>query len=171
MRISRGLGVVLVAVCSMADATETKRWVADTTEELLKGRGDGVAVTQEGTLVPVAGWADGITLDEPVVVAGGEMSDGSLIVGTGHPARLYRVTGGSAALIADVPGEQVTAVLVTPGDDVYVASLSPGVLFRLDGSRLEEVARLGDGGIWDLAWFGGSVVAAAGPPADPRPPV
>jgi hypothetical protein len=159
------LVLTMTAAASAGWATEARRWVADTAEELLLGRGDGVAVTEQGTLVPVAAWADAVVMDEPVVVAGGRMSDGSLVVGTGHPARLYRIAGGTARLLAEVPGEQVTAVLVTPGDEVYAASLSPGVLFRLDDNELEEVARLGDGGIWDLAWYSDTVVAAAGSPA------
>ena len=165
MRIVRALGIVLVAGCAAAEATETRRWVADTAEDFLRGQGDGIAVTEQGTLVPVAGWSAEVTMDEPVVVAGGEMSDGSLIVGTGHPARLYRVKGDTARLLAEVPGEQVTAVLVTPSDVVYVASLSPGVLFRVEKGLLKEVARLGEGGVWDLAWFADTVVAAAGSPA------
>jgi hypothetical protein len=165
MRIVRSLVLMLIVASSAAWATEARRWVADTAEELLRGRGDGVAVTEQGTLVPVAAWADAVAMDEPVLVAGGRMSDGSLVVGTGHPARLYRVTGNAARLLAEVPGEQVTAVLVTPADAVFVASLSPGVLFRLDGDELEEVARLGEGGIWDLAWFADTVVVAAGSPA------
>jgi hypothetical protein len=159
------LVLTMTAAASAGWATEARRWVADTAEELLLGRGDGVAVTEQGTLVPVAAWADAVVMDEPVVGAGGRMSDGSLVVGTGHPARLYRIAGGTARLLAEVPGEQVTAVLVTPGDEVYAASLSPGVLFRLDDNELEEVARLGDGGIWDLAWYSDTVVAAAGSPA------
>jgi hypothetical protein len=165
MRVIRVLGPILVLMCSAAGATETRRWVVDTPKDFLKGRGDGVAVTQDGRLVPIPGWRAGTPFDEPVVAAGGRMSDGSLVVGTGHPSRLYRVKGERASLIADVPGEQVTSVLVTPSDEVFVASLSPGALFRLDGDTLVEVASLADGGIWDLAWFDGSVIAAAGMPA------
>ncbi len=165
MRVLRRLTPLLILVCSTSLATETSRWVADTPDQLLKGRGQGVAVTEDGTLVAVPGWAGGPSVDEPVVAAGARRKDGSLIVGTGHPARLYEVNGDRVTPLADVPGEQVTAVLVTPSDEVYVASISPGVLFRLTKGGIEEVARLGEGGIWDLAWFGGSVVAAAGTPA------
>ena len=145
MRVFRWLTPVLILFCSAAWATETRRWVADTSDQLLKGRGLGVSVTEDGTLVPVPGWAEGPTVDEPLVAAGARRQDGSLIVGTGHPARLYEVKGGRVNLLADVPGEQVTAVLVTPGDEVYVASISPGVLFRFGKGGLEEVARLGEG--------------------------
>lgn len=156
---------VLLLTTGAASATETRRWVVDDAKEFLKGRGEGVAVTPDGRLERSPGWADGVTMEEPVVVAGGLMSDGSLIVGTGHPARLYRITGRGKELLAEVPGEQVTAVLVTDNDEVLVASVAPGVLHRWRGDRLEEVARLGEGGIWDLAPFDGVVVVAAGTPA------
>jgi hypothetical protein len=152
-------------MCSTAWATETRRWVVDTPADFLKGRGDGVAVTEDGRLVPNPGWSAGAPFDEPLVAAGGRLSDGSLVVGTGHPARLFKVKGDRADFLTDVPGEQVTAVLVTPSDEVYVASLSPSALFRLDGDTLTEVATMEDGGIWDLAWFDGGVIAAAGMPA------
>ena len=155
---------MVVLMCGAAWATETRRWVVDTPSQFLKGRGNGVAVSDDGRLQVVEGWEQGPSFDEPVVASAGLRPDGSLIVGTGHPARLYRVKGDSAELVADVLGEQVTAVLVTPANEVYVASIAPGVLFRLGSKGLEEVARLGEGGIWDLAWFDGSVVVAAGTP-------
>ncbi|MGD8440999.1 MAG: hypothetical protein PVG53_10710 [Holophagae bacterium] len=156
--------VAVLAVVSFAAAAPTRRVVVDTAAELLEGRGDGVAITDDGRLEGVPGWRTTATLDEPVVIAGGLDSDGSLIVGTGHPARLYRIDGRNATLLADVPGEQVTAVLPT-ADGVLVATVAPGVLYRYADRRLEEVGRLGDGGIWDLAVYDGAVIAAAGSPA------
>jgi len=165
MRSVRGGIALLVLVTGIASATETRRWVADDAKEFLKGRGEGVAVTADGRLERSPLWADRVAMEEPVVVAGGRMSDGSLIVGTGHPARLYRISGGGKELLAEVPAEQVTAVLVTGKDEVLLASVAPGVLHRWHRGRLEEVARLGEGGIWDLAPFDGTVVVAAGTPA------
>jgi hypothetical protein len=165
MKRSFVLATIVVLAWGEIWAADTRRWLVDTPQQLLEGRGDGVAVTEDGRLVAVPGWQRGPSFDEPVVAAAGRLGDGSLIVGTGHPARVYRVRGDSAEMLAEVPGEQVTAILVTPGDRVYVASISPGVLFRLGAKGLEEVARLGQGGIWDLAWFDGAVVAAAGIPA------
>ena len=148
-----------------AHATETRRWTVDTTEELLKGRGEGVAVTVDGRLRPVEGWTAGPSFNEPVVMAGTRAPDGSLIVGTGHPARLYRVRKAKAELLTEVPAEQITALLATPDQGVLVATVAPGVLYRWKDDTLNEVGRLGEGGIWDLAMFNGGVVAAGGPPA------
>lgn len=158
------LVLLLLLSASAGSAAQTRRWIVDTAKELLEGQGDGVAVTTDGRLEGVDRWQTMAALEEPVVVAGGLDHDGSLIVGTGHPANLYRIKGGRAELLTAVPGEQVTAVLPTD-DGVLVATVAPGVLHRWRDDRLEEVGRLGEGGIWDLAIFDGTVVAAAGSPA------
>jgi hypothetical protein len=156
--------LALVFCASAAYAAQTRRWIVDTSKEFLKGRGDGIAVTTDGRLEGVDRWVESASLDEPVVVAGGLDKDGSLVVGTGHPANLYRIRGARAELLTAIPGEQVTAVLPT-AEGVLVATVAPGVLYRWHDGSLDEVGRLGEGGIWDLAVFDGSVVAAAGSPA------
>ncbi len=158
------VSVALLLSASAVSAAQTRRWISDTAKEFLKGRGDGVAVTIDGRLEGVDRWKMSVPLDEPVVVAGGIDRDGSVIVGTGYPANLYRIKGGEAELLTAIPGEQVTAVLPT-ADGVLVATVAPGVLYRWADGRLDEIGRLGEGGIWDLAVFDGSVIAAAGSPA------
>ncbi len=155
---------LLILSASLAAATETRHWVVDTTSDFLEGQGEGVAVTEDGRLEPTAPWRAAVTFEEPLLVAGGRLGDGSLVVGTGFPARLYRIDGERKDLLTAVPGEQVTAVLVTGDDEVLVASMPPGVLYRWRRNRLDEVARLGEGAIWDLAPYDGAVVAAAGTP-------
>jgi hypothetical protein len=161
----------LATVCAVllfvqgAGATSTDWWIIDTAEELLEGRGSDVEVTADGRLRPVVGWTAGVTFDEPVVMAAIRAADGSLIVGTGHPARLYRVSGNSAGLLAEIPAEQITALLMTTDGAVLIATVAPGVLYRWYDDALSEVGRVADGGLWDLALFDGGVVAAGGPPA------
>ncbi len=167
--MNRLLSLVIITLAlllnaSAGSAAQTRRWIVDTAKEFLKGRGDGVAVTTDGRLEGINRWDVAVPLDEPVVVAGGIDDDGSLIIGTGHPANLYRIKGDRAELLTAIPGEQVTAVLPTP-EGVLVATVAPGVLYRWGDGQLEEIGRLGEGGIWDLVVFDGSVVAAAGSPA------
>ncbi len=165
MRYLRATTALLLLAAATAAATETEHWITDRTEEFLQGRGDGVAVTETGRLERVERWQLGVGFSEPLLVGAVPLEDGSVLVGTGHPARLYRVRGDRKELLTDVPGDQVTALLATGNGDVLVAAVTPGVLYRWHDGRLDEVARLGEGGIWDLAEFAGSVVAAAGPPA------
>ena len=151
---------LMLLMTGFATATETSRWIVDTAEELLEGRGSDVQVTADGTVQRIAGWTAGPDFEEAVVMAAARADDGSLIVGTGFPARLYRVVGDQAELLTEVPAEQITALLVTVDGDVLVATVAPGVLHRWTGDSLDEVGRLGEGGIWDLALFDGTVVAA-----------
>jgi len=156
---------LMLLTTGFATATETHRWIVDTAEDLLEGRGSDVQVTAEGTVEPIAGWASGPDFEEAVVMAAVRADDGALIVGTGFPARLYRVRGDQAELLADVEAEQITALLATKNGEVLVATVAPGVLYRWRRGSLDEIGRLGEGGIWDLALFDGEVVAAGGPPA------
>jgi hypothetical protein len=162
--VTAALACAALCACQV-EGIETRWWVADTAKELLAGRGDGVAVSSDGRLIAGLQWQDAVPFDEPVVMAAAAQPGGALIVGTGHPARLYRVRGDKKDLLCEVPGEQVTAVLATAGGVVWVASIAPGMLHRWDGKALTEVGRLGDGGIWDLAELDGKVIAAAGTPA------
>lgn len=157
--------LALLFFAQPAAATETQRWVVDTAEVFLEGRGQGVEVTADGTLRWVGGWGAGPDFEEPIVMAGVATDDGSLIVGTGHPARLYRVRGSEAELLAELPAEQVTALVMRDDGAVVLATVAPGVVYEWIGGTLNELGRLEEGGIWDLTEYQGGIVAAAGPPA------
>ncbi len=153
-----------MAAAMTAGASQTSWWVVDNTTDLLGGTGEGVAVTADGMLRPVEGWRSQALLEEPVVLAVDRLPGGDLVVVTGHPARLYRVSGPSVELLAKLPGEQGTSVLVDADGAVWATTVAPGVLVKWSGGELEEIGRLGDGGFWDLIAFDHSIVAAAGTP-------
>lgn len=168
MKRSRALMFCVAFLLSvqLGGAAETRRWIVDTADEFLKGRGQDVEVTPDGVLRWVEGWTtEGPRFEEPVVMAGARQADGALVVGTGHPARLYRVRGSASELLAEVPAEQVTSLVVRADGSIVLATVAPGVVFEWVDGRLTEVGRLSEGGIWDLAVFGGRVIAAAGPQA------
>jgi hypothetical protein len=156
---------LLISTSLPVAAGETRWWRTDAAEEFLAGRGAGVAVTASGHLEAVDPWVAAETFSEPVAMAGGRFADGAFAVATGHPAMLYRVDRRSAEALAELPGEQATAVLVQGDDTVWVATMAPGRLLRWRDGDLDEVGRLEDGAFWALAEVDGRVVAAGGPPA------
>jgi len=147
-----------------AAATTTRTWVVDSAADFLKGKGEGVAVTDDGRLVPVLPWGQPVPVEEPVLMAGAVDSGGRVFVATGNPARLYELTDHGLNLLAEVPAEQVTALLASPSGTLYVGTAAPAAVFRWAAGRLEEAGRLEAGGVWDLAWYRGEAVAATGPP-------
>ncbi len=156
--------VLCIAMAMTAAASQTSWWVVDGSTEMLRGSGEGVAVSVDGMLRPVAGWRNQAALSEPVVLGADRLPGGDIVVVTGHPARLYRVSGASVELLAELPGEQGTSVLVDADGAVWATTVAPGVLVKWSGGELEEMGRLGDGGFWDLVEFDGSIVVAAGTP-------
>jgi hypothetical protein len=157
--------VIVLFMTGFVGAAETRRWIIDTADEFLQGRGTDVQVSVDGTVRRIAGWTTGPGFEEAVVMAAVRSADGSLIVGTGFPARLYRVHGDRAELLTEVEAEQITDLLATDDGDVLVATVAPGGLLRWRGRSLQEIGRLEEGGIWDLESFKGQIVAAGGPPA------
>ncbi len=108
--VRRGLlvgSMVLVAV--VAAATGTRNWVVDGAAEFLRGKGDGVAVTGDGRLVPVVPWTDAVPMEEPVLLAGAVGPGGQRFVGTGNPGRLYRLGDDGPELLVDQPALSTSA--------------------------------------------------------------
>lgn len=164
LRLALALSGICVFSAVTGGASQTSWWVVDDATQLLKGSGEGVAVSVDGLLRPVEGWRRQASLSEPVVLAVDRLPGGDLVVVTGHPARLYRISGSSVELLAELPGEQGTSVLVDGDGAIWATTVAPGVLVKWSEGKLQEMGRLGDGGFWDLVVFEQSIVAAAGTP-------
>jgi hypothetical protein len=151
---------------ALAGATEVRRFVLDTPRALAGARGQGVAVDPDGTLRALPPLERSAAFDEPLGLALAVAPDGTAWVGTGNPARVWRVGKGGKELVGEPAADQVTALLLDPRGDLYVATAAPALLLRLPrgGGPGVEVGRIAEGNLWDLAWFGGGVVAAAGNP-------
>ena len=149
-----------------ASAGQTRRFVLDTPRALAGATATGVAVFTDGSLRPLPPLGVVAEFDEPLGLALATAGDGAVYVGTGNPARVYRVREGKKALVGELAADQVTALLADPTGAVWASTAVPAALYRLKpgGAALEEVSKLAEGNIWDLAWFRGALVAAAGNP-------
>ena len=165
--MSRRTAFVLALLTTVAaEATPTSHFVLDTPQTLAGAVAHGVAVSPDGTLRPLPPLAAVASFDEPLGLALAVAPDGSAYVGTGHPARIWRVKDGSKTLVDDVKADQVTALLVDPSGNVWAATAQPAQLLELatGASSFEVRSKLPEGNLWDLAWYRGGLVAAAGNP-------
>ena len=158
--------LLAAAVAAGAEGAQTRRFVLDTLRALAGATGKGVAVFPDGSLRPLPPLTPAATFEEPLGLALAVAPDGTAFVGTGHPARLYRVREGAKQLLGEVKADQVTALLLDPAGNLWAATAAPALLLRVPGASgaPAEVARLQEGNLWDLAWFKGGLVAAAGSP-------
>jgi hypothetical protein len=140
--------------------------VLDTPRALAGATGHGVVIFPDGSLRPLAPLTSVATFDEPLGLALAVAPDGTAFVGTGHPARIYRVREGKKELVGEAKADQITALLLAPDGTLWASTAAPALLLRSTGGKgpLEEAARFQDGSLWDLAWFRGGLVVAAGNP-------
>ncbi|HVN31305.1 MAG TPA: hypothetical protein VMT45_04925 [Thermoanaerobaculaceae bacterium] len=158
--------IVPLLALAAGEATETRYFVLDTTRALAGATGKGVAIFPDGTLRPLPPLAAVAAFDEPLGLALAIAKDGAAYVGTGHPARLWGIREGNKELLGEPAADQITSLLLDPNGDLWATTAAPAVLLRLRGGKgkPEEVARLTEGNLWDLAWFKGGLVIAAGNP-------
>jgi hypothetical protein len=166
LRCAAALATAAVVAAGGAHAGQTRRFVLDTPRALAGATATGVAVFTDGSLRPLPPLVAVAEFEEPLGLALAVAPDGTAYVGTGSPARLYRVRDGKKALVGELAADQVTAILVDPAGVVWVSTAVPAALYRLPAGAgaLEPASKLPEGNLWDLAWFRGGLVAAAGNP-------
>jgi hypothetical protein len=164
--MKRVLFLLVLLIGVPAGATETRHFVLDTPHALAGATGRGVAIFPDGSLRPLSPLAPVAKFDEPLGLALAIAADGAAYVGTGHPARVWKVKGAAKELLAEVKADQITALAFAPDGDLFVATAAPALVLRLRHASAvpKEVARLTEGNAWDLAWYRGALVVAAGNP-------
>ncbi|MCC6648228.1 MAG: hypothetical protein IT374_21990 [Polyangiaceae bacterium] len=147
------LAVAALAVAPPAGAVGTRTFELTSQDDFMQG-GDlhGVAVDSQGRLR--AGWNLGtVTLSGiSSVLSALELSDGSVLLGTGSNGKVMRLSGGKVDEYADTKEMGVTA-MVTDGRTVYAATLK-GKIWKLEGAgKASELVSIPDGDhILALAW-------------------
>jgi len=158
--------VTAVILAATTAAAQTRSFVLDTPASLAGATGSGVAVHPDGALQPIPALKEVAAFEEPLGLALTVDSQGFAWVGTGLPARVWRIQGESKELIGEVEADQITALLAAPDGALYVSTAAPSALWRIPARsrKLERVSPLPEGNLWDLAWFRGELILAAGNP-------
>jgi hypothetical protein len=159
---ARVLLALLVAVPALA--APTRFFTLDTPATLAGSRSTGVAVRPDGGLQALPPLVPLATLNEPLAQAMAEDSQGNVYVGTGHPARLYRIGEKGAELLGELEADQITSLVVAPDGSLFATTALPATVVRFRQGKLETVATLAQGNLWDSAFFAGKLVLAAGNP-------
>ncbi len=164
VRFAAAVAATLLAGNGLAG--QTRHFVLDTPRALADATASGIAVGTDGTLRPLPPLAVVAKFDEPLGLALAAGEGDAVYVGTGHPARVYRVQNGKKELVGELAADQITALLLDPNGSLWAATAVPATLYRMapGAATLAEVSRLADGNLWDLAWFRGALIAAAGNP-------
>lgn len=165
------MSIRAASVCSLlataALAAPVRFFTLDTPRALAGAASRGVAALPDGALQALPPLTSVATFEEPLGLALAVTPHGVAFVGTGHPARVWRVEGGAKTLLGEVPAEQVTALALDGAGTLFVATALPALLLEVRPGpvpRLTEVARLEQGNLWDLACWRGDLWAAAGEP-------
>jgi len=142
----RKLALLLLLTLHLApltlEAAQTRTFVLDSARAAAGAWSNGVALFPNGTLAPLPPLRQIAAFDEPLGLALAVSGDGTAYVGTGHPARVWRVRDGKRELAAELAADQVTSLLVAPGGDVYATTAVPALLVKVSpsGTSLEPVA-------------------------------
>ncbi|HPC81907.1 MAG TPA: hypothetical protein P5234_00500 [Thermoanaerobaculaceae bacterium] len=164
--MSSRAAVLLFVLAVPAPAAPVRFFTLDTPRALAGAISQGVAVLPDGTLQALPPLQVATEFEEPLGLALAVTPRGVAYVGTGHPARVWKVEGSRKSLVGEPPAEQVTGLALDETGTLYVATALPALLLEMrpGAGTLSEVARLEGGSIWDLALWRGSLWAAAGDP-------
>ncbi|MBP9113638.1 MAG: hypothetical protein KBF88_12575 [Polyangiaceae bacterium] len=148
-----------------ARAVGTRVFEIDTLEEFAAGEAKGVSVGSDGAVR--ASWGLGSTsvADATAAFASLRLQDGSTLIGTSPAGKVFRVSGGSAALFADTQALAVASLVEWKGH-VYAATLPDGKIFKISQGKAELFTQLPDTShVWALAVEkgGNAMYAATGP--------
>jgi hypothetical protein len=130
MRFILALSLSL-AVCLPLAAEGTNTWVQTSYDEFARGTTKGVSIRSDGTLELAPAFKHIYTLPATFVWAAAADADGSVYLGTGAPARVYRITpDGKASVILEPKELQVQALAVRDGT-IYAATSPDGKVYKI----------------------------------------
>jgi sugar lactone lactonase YvrE len=159
-------GVLWVAVlCLSLQAVVPQKWELRTKEDFLKGKLDGVSVSNDGVLA-LAPREDKIASPtEEFYLSALLTPDGITYLGTGHGGKVYRIgKDGKSDLYFQAPEMDVTCLAQDKKGALYAATSPNGKIYRItEKSKSETFFDPAEKYIWDLEFMdSGQLWAAVG---------
>ncbi|MGH9559366.1 MAG: hypothetical protein ACRD30_09000, partial [Bryobacteraceae bacterium] len=128
---------LLCSACSFGATTAV--WEMNGYQDFLRGRIEGLSVSQDGRLA--LGPKIGIIFssDQPEIWSVAQASDGTLYLGTGNSGRLYKIDpSGKSSLLWTANEPEIFAVAVDASGAVYAGTSPDGKIYRIENGKASE---------------------------------
>ncbi len=124
---------------AFAFSATTTTWEMNGYQDFLRGRLNGLSLTQDGRLLLGPKLDTVFSSDQPEIWSVAQAPDGTLYLGTGHRGRLFKVApSGKSSLLWTADQPEIFAVAVDPKGIVYAATSPDGKVYRLENGNATE---------------------------------
>ncbi|MBI2682184.1 MAG: hypothetical protein HYX26_03035 [Acidobacteriales bacterium] len=123
---------VLLLLTSLVSAEGTSTWSQSRYDEFSRGTAKGVALRSDGTLELAPAFTQIFASPSTFVWAAVSDADGNVYLGTGAPARIYKITPDGNATVIFEPKELQVQSLAIRGGVVYAATSPDGKVYRIE---------------------------------------
>jgi sugar lactone lactonase YvrE len=157
-----GLGTLILS--TPATAVTTRTWRVTTYRDFDEGETTGVLLSSLGD-ASVGFSATRIDLPEAQVFSSVVAPDGSIWLGTGDRAQLYRYEPKNGVQkVAQLEGVLVGALAAGHDGTIYAGTVPGGSVWKIQGGKAHELCRLeGAEHVWSLLISGSTLYAGTGP--------
>jgi hypothetical protein len=141
-----------VALCLTLQAVVPQKWELRTKEDFLKGKLDGVSVSDEGVLALAPKEEKIVSPTEEFYLSVLLTPEGVTYLGTGHGGKVYRIgKDGKADLYFQAPEMDVTCLALDQKGALYAGTSPNGKIYRItEKAKGEAFFDPAEKYIWDL---------------------
>ncbi len=130
------LAIFLLAFTLLAAGEGTKTWQQSSFDEFSRGTTKGIAIRSDGSLELAPSFKSIHTSPATYIWSTASDAAGNIYVGTGSPARVYRITPeGKTTVIFQPKQLQVQAIVLDANGAIYAATSPDGMVYKIEKSE------------------------------------
>ncbi|MEO6119840.1 MAG: hypothetical protein ABIP12_04050 [Terriglobales bacterium] len=129
------IAIFVLAFTMLAFAEGTKSWQQSTFDAFSRGTTKGIAIRSDGSLELAPSFQSLHTSPATYIWSIAADAAGNIFVGTGSPARVYRITPDGKATVIFQPKElQVQSIALDANGVLYAATSPDGMVYKIEKS-------------------------------------
>lgn len=142
---------LLLVSAATGFASSTAAWEMSTFADFARGRLSGLSLSRDGRMALAPKLETLFASEQPSIWSVAQAGDGSLLLGTGHRGRVFRVDGsGNSSVLWTASEPEVFAVTTGPDGAVYAGTSPDGKVYRIEGGKATEYFNPASRYIWAL---------------------